>query len=286
MTDARTLLALAGALYGVGLGVSLFGMRATVPGWRRSGAFLLWIGFAMQSAGLHTRGLERNELPVSNVFEILHVLAWGVVAVDILLRLSTRVRIPDALISGLAALFAGVAFVRPDWDGAPSGAFVGNPWVGFHVGAIVLGFSFFAALAMNSLAYLAQHRALSSHRPGLMSGMLPPLRQLDRVGGQLLGVGLALLTLALAVGFAGLAHKGAESSSFKLVVAALVWAGYTAVFVMRRMEKIGGRGFARACLALFLLAMFSLWPANAVRKPVKVIEVPSGESSGSAGGRP
>ena len=51
MTDARTLLALAGALDGAGLGVSLFGMRATAPEWRRAGAFLLWVGFAMQSAG-------------------------------------------------------------------------------------------------------------------------------------------------------------------------------------------------------------------------------------------
>lgn len=286
MTDARTLLALAGVLYGAGFGVSLFGMRGERPGWRRAGAFLLWVGFALQSAGLYVRGLERNELPVSNVFEMLHVLAWGVVAVDILLRLATSVRLPDALVSGLAALFAGVAFVRPGWDGAASGAFAGNPWVGFHVGAIVLGFSFFAALAVNSLAYLAQHHALSSHRPGLMSGMLPPLRQLDRVGGQLLGVGLGLLTLALAVGFAGLSHEGAESSSFKLIVAASVWVGYTAVFSLRRLEKIGGRGFARACLALFLLAMFSLWSANAVRKPAKVVDAPAGESSGSPGGRP
>ncbi len=280
------MLALAGALYGAGLGASLIGMRGTAPVWRRAGALLLWIGFAMQSAGLYARGLERNELPVSNVFEMLHVLAWGVVTVDILLRLATRVRLPDALIAGLSALFAGVAFARCGWDGAPSGAFVGNPWVGFHVGAIVLGFSFFAALAVNSLAYLAQHRALSSHRPGLMSGMLPPLRQLDRVGGQLLGVGLGLLTLALAVGLAGLAQKGAESTSVKLIVAASVWAGYTAVFMLRRMEKLGGRGFARACLALFLLALLSLWPANAVRKPVKVTDAPAGESSGSAGGRP
>lgn len=284
MTDARTLLALAGAFYGVGLGASLVGARLIAPAWGRAGAGLLWAGFALQSAGLYSRGLERNELPVSNVFEILHVLAWGVVAVDILLRLATRVRLPDALISGLAALFAGVAFARTGWDGAPSVAFAGNPWVGFHVGAIVLAFSFFAALAVNSLAYLVQHHALSSRRLGIMSGMLPPLRQLDKVGGQLLGVGLGLLTLALAVGFAGLAHKGAESSSFKLIVAALVWAGYIAVFVLRRTEKIGCKIFARACLALFLLTLFSLWSSNSGRKPAREIVIPAGDSS--VGGRP
>ena len=58
MTDARTLLALAGALYGAGLGASLLGMRVTAPGWRHAGASLLWIGFAMQSAGLYVRGLR------------------------------------------------------------------------------------------------------------------------------------------------------------------------------------------------------------------------------------
>lgn len=285
MTDARTLLALAGAFFGAGLTASLLGWRRESPGARRAGALLLWIGFAVQSAGLYSRGIERNELPVSNVFEMLQVLAWGVVAVDILLRLASRVRLPDALISGLAALFAGVAFAGRSWDGAPSGAFTGNPWIGFHVGAIVLAFSFFAALAMNSLAYLAQHRALSGRRPGLMSRMLPPLRQLDRVGVQLLGAGLGLLTLALAVGFAGLTHAGAGSSPLKLVVAASVWAGYTAVFVLRRMEKLGGRGSARACLALFVLAMLSLWPANAGRKTMPDTP-PAGNPEGVAGGRP
>ena len=235
----------------------------------------------MQSAGLHARGLERNELPVANIFEILQVLSWGVVAVDILLRLATRVRLPDALVAGLAALLAGAAFANSGWDGAPSGALRGNPWVGFHVGAVVLAFSFFAALAVNSVAYLVQHASLTGRRPGLISGMLPPLRQLDRVGGQLLGAGLGLLTLALAVGFAGLAHDGAGASVFKLVVAATVWLGYAVVFVARRMERIGGRGFARACLALFLLALFSLWPAGSGRKAS-----PDTVPAGVTGGRP
>ena len=282
MTDARTLLALCCALYGAGLGVALFAMRGESPAWRRAGAFLLWTGFAAQSAGLYMRGLERNELPVSNVFEMLQVLAWGAVAVDILLRLATQVRLPDAPVSGLAAVLTGVSFVRAGWDGAPSSAFTGNPWIGFHVGAIVLAFSLFAALAVNSLAYLVQHHALAGRRPGLMSRMLPPLRQLDRVGEQLLGAGLGLLTLALAVGFAGLAHNGAGAMSLKLVVAALVWVGYTYAFVARRMEKLGGRGFARVCLALFVLAMFSLWPAGAGRKAP-----PESSPAGVApGGRP
>ena len=278
--DSRFLLATACALFGAGLAASLAGLRRERPAWARLGAAALWAGFAAQSAGLYWRGIERTELPVANVFEMLQVLAWGVVAVDILLRMATRVRLPDALIAGLAALFSAVAFLRPAWDGNPSAAFEGNPWIGFHVGAIVLAFSFFAALAVNSVAYLAQHRALAGRRPGLISRMLPPLRQLDRVGVQLLGVGLALLTLALAVGFAGLAHRGAESSVFKLVVAALVWTGYTAMFVLRRRERLGGRGFARAGLLLFLLAMFSLWPANNRRRTIVLPPVEEDVSGG------
>jgi len=272
--DPRHLLVVACALFAAGLAASLTALRRERPLWAKLGAFLLWSGFGVQSVALYWRGVDRSELPVVNVFEMMQVLAWGVVAVDILLRMSTRLRLPDALVAGLAVVFSGVAFLRPSWDGGPSAAFAGNPWIGFHVGAIVLAFSFFAALAVNSAAYLLQYRAISGRHPGLMSRMLPPLRQLDRVGAQLLGVGLALLTLALAVGFAGLAHEGAESSAFKLVVAAAVWAGYVAAFALRRLDRLGGRGFARAGLLLFLLALFSLWPANK-RRDITVVPAKS-----------
>lgn len=275
MTDARTLLALCCALFAAGLGASLSGLRWEAAAWRRAGALLLRVGFVVQSAGLYARGLERAELPVSNAFEMLQVLAWGVIAVDILLRLASSVRLPDSLVAGLALVFSGGAFLRPGWDGAPTGAFSGNPWVGFHVAAVVLAFSFFAALALNSLAYLAQHAALAGRRPGLISSLLPPLRQLGRVGDQLLGAGLGLLSLSLAVGLAGFTHRGIEAFTLKLVFAALLWLGYAAVFILRRAGGLSGRDFARSCLALFMLALLSLGTANAGRSGAATAPVPA-----------
>lgn len=274
MTDARTLLALCGALYGAGLGLSLFGLRRDSLALRRAGATLLRVGFVAQSAGLYVRGLERAELPVANAFEMLQVLSWGVVAVDILLRLASRVRLPESPVCGLAALLSVSAFLRPGWDGAASGAFAGNPWVGFHVASAVLAFSLFAALALNSLAYLVQHAALTGRRPGIVSAVLPPLRQLDRVGTQLLGVGLGVFSLSLAIGFATFSDNGSRAFALKLVLGVLVWLGYVAVSLLRRNEKLGARGFARACVALFLLALVSLWPANAVRSRVPANSAP------------
>ena len=42
----------------------------------------------------------------------------------------------------------------------------------------------------------------------------------------------------------------------------------------RGYDYVGARGFARACVALFLLALVSLWPANAVRSPVPANSAP------------
>ena len=268
MTDARTLLASADALYGA---ASLASVTSVKLGrWRGAGTLLLWAGFSVQSAGLYLRGVERCELPVGNVFEILQALSWGAVAADIFLRLASSVRLPAAPVAALAAALGAAGFAKAGFDGAVSGALGANPWVGFHVGAIVLAFSLFAALALNSLAYLVQHAAISGHRPGLLSQVLPPLRQLDRAGVQLLGIGVGLLTLALAVGFAGVGRADAGVSPVKLVISAAVWAGYLALFAMRRTERIGARGYARAGVALFLLSMLSLWPANAARKTTPV----------------
>lgn len=263
MTEARTLLALADALMAAAAVVSVAAVRTGRL--RGAGTLALWAGHSVTAAGLYVRGLERAALPVGNVFELLHALAWGVVAADIFLRLATSVRLPAAPVAGLAALFGAAAFAVPGFDGPATGAVGGNPWVGFHVAAVVLAFSLFAALALNSLAYLIQHAALSGHRPGVVSRVLPPLRQLDRVGVQLLGVGVGLLTLALAIGFAGV-QSAAGATSVKLLSALAVWVGYLTLFALRRTERIGARGCARAGVALFLLALLSLWPANAARK--------------------
>lgn len=271
MTDARTLLLGAAALCGAAFLGSLFALRLGRARW--AGVALLWAGFSVQSAGLYLRGVERAELPVTNVFEIFQALSWGVVSADIFLRLASNVRLPVAPVAALATLLAAVGFAYPEWDGAASAAMGANPWVGVHVGAIVLAFSLFAALAINSLAYLAQHAALSGLRPGLISRVLPPLRQLDRAGVQILGVGVGMLTLALGVGFAGLARQDAVVPTFKLAVSAAVWVGYLALFSLRRTERIGARAFARAGFALFLLSMFSLWPANAARRPTVIVPV-------------
>lgn len=267
MPDSRHILSVADALCGVATLVSVFAVRAGRG--RGVGLAILWVAFGVLSCGLYARGVERAALPVGNIFELLHALAWGVVAADIFLRLSSQIRLPAAPVAGLAFLFGASSLFCPVADGPPSGALGENPWLGVHVGSIILAFSVFSALALNSLAYLVQHASLSSHHPGVISRVLPPLRQLDRVGVQLLGNGLGLFTIALAVGFASFAGRADVPAAtwFKLGVGLLVWAGYAALFVARRAERIGARAAARAAVLLFVAALVSFWPVGLTRKP-------------------
>lgn len=264
--SSREWLLLGTLLYGASLAVAWVWQLRPRWRWRWLPLVVLWGAFVTQFHGFFLRGEETHLLPLGNAFELLQMLAWGVVALDGFLRLTFAGRFPVLLTAVVAAAFGGISFANPAWDHAASAAYAGNPWIAVHVVLVVLGYCCLAAQALNAAVFLLQDYSLAHRRFTGVFQLLPPLRQVEQVGGQLLAAGVALLSLGMLIGLVHFfANDLTAGTAVKLVCALAVWAGYLAALVARRKMRLRGGKFARTSLLLFALALLTLWPANAAR---------------------
>jgi len=222
---------------------------------------LLIGGFAFQSFGLYVRGLEIGAFPLTNTFEVFQVLAWSSVGLNFILRQLFKLRLLNFFSSAFAFGLSFISLAVPAWDDvSPPTQISGSPWVGFHAALAIFSYGVFAVLALTSLMYLLQDRALTHRKTGRWFSMLPAIRQLETINIKLIGVGVSLLTVSVAIGFLNLLQAPGAVGLVKLIIAIGVWLAYIAAMVMRRRKKLLARRFAQVCLALFLVALISLWP--------------------------
>ncbi|MGE9295584.1 MAG: cytochrome C assembly family protein [Puniceicoccales bacterium] len=222
---------------------------------------LLVGGFVFQSFGLYVRGLELGAFPLTNTFEVFQVLAWCSVGMNFILRQLFKLRLLNFFSSAFAFGLSFIALAVGSWDDvSPPLTINGSPWVGFHAALAVFSYGVFAVLALTSLMYLLQDFALTRKKAGRWFSMLPAIRQLESINIKLIGVGVSLLTVAVAIGFLNWLQAPGAVSLLKLGIALGVWLAYLAVMILRKRRKLLARRFAQACLALFVVALISLWP--------------------------
>ena len=231
---------------------------------------LITIGFAMQSFGLYRQGLRTHSFPLHNTFEILMVMAWSAVMLELFIRPIFRLPMLGFFISFLASVLGGVALLFFDLSAAiPEPAETGNPWVGFHAALAVFSYGIFGLLAVTSAMYLLQHFSLRGrHTAGLFRN-LPPLKRLDDLNKRLLMGGVSILTLSIAIGMANWAHHPESVGATKLFVALGVWVLYMAVHRLRHRNTLLASGFAWACIASFGVALVTMGPLTREEVPVE-----------------
>ena len=81
---------------------------------------------------------------------------------------------------------------------------------------------------------------------------------------RLLITGVIAFTASLAFGAVFWINNFELVPIFKLTATCLIWLGYLTVFILR-IQKLVTRRHAIATIALFILAMASLWPVQSAR---------------------
>ncbi len=265
-TDARTLIWVATAGYLVGF---LLAGSALL----RRQRYLRWLMFvlisgswAIQTAGLTIRGYEVQACPLGNPFEILQFIIWTSVGLYILLFPIYRISLLGFFTTVPAGALGLLSLLVPGWDRAYSGAlFGGNPWIELHAALAIFSYGIFGVLALISCMFVLQQFGLKrKHSQGLFR-FLPSIRELDTVGLRLLGAGFIVLTVAIFVGSLYWIPNFANVSLPKLLFTLLVWAGYSFTLFMRLRKQLLSTHFAWTCVALFGLALLSLWPIDTSR---------------------
>lgn len=270
LAEARPLIWVATVIYGVAFGVAGLSLVRNKRYFRGVLFTLILGGWVFQTLGLTVRGYEVQACPLGNPFEIIQFITWTAVGLFILIFPFYRINLLGFFITTFAFCFSLLSLLVPGWDYAyPTGIFGGNPWVELHAALAISSYGIFALLALIALMYLIQQYGLKAKQSAPFFRFLPSIHELDQVGLRLLSVGMLVLTVAIFVGSLYWIPHFENVSPVKITAAALLWCCCFGVWLLRLRGRLVARGFAWACLLLYIFALFSLWPVDNSRRTHK-----------------
>jgi ABC-type transport system involved in cytochrome c biogenesis permease subunit len=224
------------------------------PALRKAGHALLAAAWLLQTLFLAQRWRASGHAPMSNQFESLVTMAWGITV----LAAGLRRFAPDAWLGPAAAglnlvLLAACALL--DKSVAPLVPALQSNWLLLHVSVIMLGYS---ALALSFLAS-ATHLWAHGSRPGQQAAAA-----LDHFNERAMGLGYLLLTAGIVLGavWANEAWGSYWSWDPKETWSLITWLVYTAAIHLRRTHRWQGRRMAWLSVVGFIFVLFTYFGVN------------------------
>jgi cytochrome c-type biogenesis protein CcsB len=125
--------------------------------------FPLLVGFLFHSGGLLARQWIAGRPPISNLYESLTFIVWGIVAISVIFEMINRKRVFGTIAAVLGSIGMVLAEILPiERELNPLVAVLRSYWMQYHVTTILLSYS-----ALTLAAGLAHfHLALSWFAPG------------------------------------------------------------------------------------------------------------------------
>jgi ABC-type transport system involved in cytochrome c biogenesis permease subunit len=231
--------------------------------WRRDGLLLLAreltvAGWLCHTVAIVLRGVERGRVPVLTLAEVVSVVIWVAVLLDLWVERRSRLTSLSAFVLPVVlALGLGLPTGLRDLALEPRAA---SPWILVHVALVLVGL---AALVLNfgsAIMYLLQERQLKAKRTGVFYYRMPSLEALDRLTLMTLTAAFPFLTVGLALGFvrAGRAW-GRDLLTDPLALFSLVmWLVYAATLCGRAIGHWHGRRAAYLSIAGFCVLLATL----------------------------
>lgn len=252
-------------LYDVALTAYILAAAAAIGSLVGRRGQLSWVALLLTQAGwiCHTaaviaRGFELGRLPFMTMAEVISLVIWAVILLDLWLERHHHIRTLSAFLLpvilalglGLPTGLRSMALEAPARSG----------WIAVHVGLVLVGL---AALVLNfgiALMYLLGERQLKAKRTGTLYRRLPPLETLDRLTVATLTIGYPFLTVGLALGvFSARAAWGSVLTFDPLALfSLLMWVIYSATLLGRVMGQWGARRAAYFAIAGFCVLLATL----------------------------
>lgn len=242
----------------LGLAHTMYALGARIYRHSRLNFFAIVAGFIAQTVFLYHRGEQIGRCPLTNTFEVLIFLSWSMVLFYLLIGPTYRLSLLGAFTSPLVFLFQTTALLLPHLDtpAKPKGA--PNPWLELHAAISVVAYGAFALACVAGVMYLAQERQLKTHHIRSIFYHLPPIRDLAVANRRLIIVGLALLAVGIASGFASGTSRGHAWS-------AGVWVFYALILGAELRHRLSPRRGAWLSVVAFAVVLSTLWGLHFVK---------------------
>lgn len=220
---------------------------ATVPG-----AVLALVGAALHAAD-HLRVYHASGAVELHFFAALSLVALGVALITAALSFARPVGALGVVMYPIAALFA--VLYAGTRGGSNTGATL--DWqIQLHAGLALLAYATLSVAALLAIMLWVQERAMRRRQVATILRAFPPLTLLETLMFRLIGVGFALLTLALLSGAVFVENLFAQHLVHKTVLSLLAWGVFGALLIGRL--RHGWRGRRAVRLTLSAMALLSL----------------------------
>jgi ABC-type uncharacterized transport system permease subunit len=194
-------------------------------------------------------------------FNALSLASWTVVASLLISSLSKPIENLGLVIMPLAALTVLLDLLYPSVGFMSADA----SWIlKLHVLLSMLAYSLLTLAAVQAVLLAVQDSYLRARKPNTFIRALPPLMTMEALLFEMIGVGFALLTLALLSGFAFLENMFAQHLVHKTVLSVLAWMVFGGLLLGRRVWGWRGQKAIRWTLAGFLLLILAYFGSKFV----------------------
>ncbi len=170
-------------------------------------------------------------------FNALSLITWLIALLVLLAALSNPVESLGVFLLPLASIAISLEIIFPSTFMLPG---VQALELKLHIIMSVLAYSLLSIAAVQSVLLAVQDKHLRDKRPGGFIRALPPLQTMETLLFQLIGLGLAVLTLSLVSGGVYLEDMFAQHLAHKTILSMTAWVVF-AVLLWGRW-KFGWRG--------------------------------------------
>ncbi len=210
---------------------------------------------------LRTTALDHP--PITNIFEILSVLAFTTALAYLAIEYMTKVKSTGYFVLVISFFFQLVSSILIH-EMAIMNPLLRNKLLGFHVTSALLGYSAFAISAVYGFLYIMLYHHIKSKRFGVIYDNLPDLEKLERMATLAVITGFLLLTVAIIVGIVWL-PRAFEHYSYldpKLVGTLVIWLMYGIGLLAKRSIGWQGRRIMVLSIVGFAITILSLTVVN------------------------
>jgi cytochrome c-type biogenesis protein CcsB len=217
----------------------------------------LALSLLIHTYGLVVRTILAQRAPLTNMYESLVLMSWGIAAIGLVFELKYRLRYAALIAAALGIVTIAIA-QRLNFDIEPPVAALRSVWLSYHVLTVMLGYSAFA------IALGAGHIVMGRYAFAAR-GWRPPDRLNDFVY-RVLQVGVLFLAAGIITGSIWANYSWGRYWGWdpKETWSLITFLGYLAVLHARHQGWLRGLGMGAASILCFLLVMMTYYGVNFV----------------------